>query len=124
VGEVAESLVAEPFSLLSNRYLDVCLMKLFYPAEVEKNSKGSLKMRMEESKKLTKGEIIGNFVKVLESYEIMSQEKEEEMFIQIAELVTNYHQHILTALNRKKNGEGTISEQELINFFNEIELEK
>lgn len=40
------------------------------------------------------------------------------MFIQIAELVTNYHQHILTALNRKRNGEGTISELELTNFFN------
>lgn len=46
------------------------------------------------------------------------------MFIQIAELVTNYHQHILTALNRKRNGQGTISELELTNFFNEIQLEK
>jgi hypothetical protein len=46
------------------------------------------------------------------------------MFIQVAELVTNYHQHILTALSRHRNGEGTIREQEFKDFFNEIELEK
>lgn len=45
-----------------------------------------------------------NFRDIIRPFEIMGQEKEEEMFIQIAELVTNYHQHILTALNRKKNG--------------------
>ena len=45
----------------------------------------------------------------MKEYELMTQSKEEEMFIQIAELVTNYHQHILTALNGKRNGEGTIA---------------
>lgn len=43
----------------------------------------------------------------------MPQEKEEEMFIQVAELITNYYQQILSALNSKRNGEGTIG----IKFF-------
>jgi hypothetical protein len=40
----------------------------------------------------------------------LSQEKEEEMFIQVAELITTYYQQILSALTAKRNGEGTISE--------------
>ena len=34
------------------------------------------------------------------------------MFIQIAELVTQYQQHILKALNDKRNSESTINEQD------------
>jgi hypothetical protein len=66
VGEVAESLVAEPFSLLSNRDLEVCLMKLFYPQET--GSKGAAKVRIEEGRKLTKGEVIANFLKAVQPY--------------------------------------------------------
>jgi len=39
----------------------------------------------------------------------MPQAKEEEMFLQIAELVTSYYQHILAALNNRKNGDGTVA---------------
>lgn len=39
------------------------------------------------------------------------------MFIQIAELVTQYQQHILKALNEKRNTESTISEQDFYEFF-------
>jgi hypothetical protein len=44
------------------------------------------------------------------------------MFIQIAELVTQYQQHILKALNEKKNSENTIHEKDFYSFFHEIEL--
>lgn len=44
------------------------------------------------------------------------------MFIQIAELVTTYQQHILKAMSEKKNGEGTIPEKDFSAFFKEIEL--
>ena len=46
------------------------------------------------------------------------------MFIQIAELVTNYCQHISAAFDSKRNGEGTINRVELCAFLNQIELEK
>lgn len=46
------------------------------------------------------------------------------MFLQIAELVTSYYQQILAAMSNRKNGEGTISEKDLTEFFTEIELEK
>lgn len=45
-------------------------------------------------------------------YDILNQQKEEEMFIQVAELITTYYQQILAALTAKRNGEGTISEAE------------
>lgn len=46
------------------------------------------------------------------------------MFLQIAELVTSYYQQILAAMSNRKNGEGTITEKDLTQFFTEIELEK
>lgn len=46
------------------------------------------------------------------------------MFIQVAELITTYYQQILTALTTKRNGQGTISEEHLVEFFKEIELEQ
>lgn len=47
------------------------------------------------------------------SFELLPQVKEEEMFLQIAELVTSYYQQILAAMSNRKNGEGTISEKDL-----------
>lgn len=47
-------------------------------------------------------------------YEIQNQEREEEMFIQVAELITTYYQQILAALTAKRNGEGTISEENFL----------
>lgn len=95
-------------------------MKIFY----KEDCKNGQRVQLNEKKKVKKSVVLNNFRDIIKPYDIMAQEKEEEMFIQIAELITNYHQHILTALNRKKNGEGTIMEQDLIDFFNEIELEK
>lgn len=53
------------------------------------------------------------------------------MFIQIAEvinlliqLITNYCQHISAAFDSKRNGEGTISREEMFSFLDQIELEK
>ncbi len=47
----------------------------------------------------------------------MSQEKEEEMFIQVAQLITTYYQQIMAALTAKRNGEGTIPERNFLEFF-------
>ena len=52
--------------------------------------------------------------KLLPRYEVMSQEKEEDMFIQVAELITTYYQQILAALTAKRNGEGTIAEKSFL----------
>ncbi len=48
------------------------------------------------------------------SYDILNQQKEEEMFIQVAELITTYYQQILAALTAKRNGEGTIAESSFL----------
>ena len=47
-------------------------------------------------------------------YEILNQQKEEEMFIQVAELISPYYQQILAALTAKRNGEGTIKETDFL----------
>lgn len=71
---MSESLIAEPFSVISSRYLQVCLIKLFYQQEIEKGRyKPNQKIKIEETKKLTKGEILANFLKMVKSYDIMSQ---------------------------------------------------
>jgi hypothetical protein len=44
------------------------------------------------------------------------------MFIQIAELITNYQQHIHKALNDRRNTESTVTEVDFYDFFKEIEL--
>lgn len=68
------------------------------------------KVVLDDQRKIKKDTALKNFKKIISEFTIMEQAKEEEMFIQVAELITNYHQHILTALNRKRNGEGTIAE--------------
>jgi hypothetical protein len=42
------------------------------------------------------------------------------MFIQIAELVTHYQQHIHKALNERRNSESTVTEKDFYEFFTEI----
>ena len=79
---------------------------------------------LDETKKVTKGQILAAYAKMLPKYEVMSQEKEEEMFIQVAELITTYYQQIMAALTAKRNGEGTIPEKFFLDFFREIELEQ
>lgn len=110
---MTEYLVAEPFSIITSQYLEIFLIKLFY-----EGLKAGQKVKIDENRKLGKEVVLKNFRSLVKEFSIMEQVKEEEMFIQVAELVTNYHQHILTALNRKRNGEGTISEEELVSFFN------
>ena len=106
---MADFLVAEPFSVVSSRYLESFLALLFYP-----DLKTGSKFQIDQNKKSSKETLLKNFQNKMIVYEVMEQVKEEEMFIQVAELVTNYHQHILTALNRKRNGEGTIEEKDLV----------
>jgi hypothetical protein len=101
VRELMESLFVEPFCIVSNRYLEVLVVRLVY-GQVEEA------LMLDESKKATKGEILAAYSKMLPKYEVMSQEKEEEMFIQVAELITTYYQQIMAALTAKRNGEGTI----------------
>ena len=96
-----ESLFVEPFCIGSNRYLEVFALQLFYP-----NQSGP--MQLDEGIKLSKADVLKSYSKMLPPFEIMSQEKEEEMFVQVAELVTTYYQQILAALTAKRNGEGTI----------------
>lgn len=71
---------------------------------------------------MTKGDLLRSYGQLLPTYEVMSQEKEEEMFIQVAELITTYYQQIMAALTAKRNGEGTIPERFFLDFFKEIEL--
>ena len=75
------------------------MVKIFYP-----EAKSGEKVSIDDNKKLKKSMVLEHFRSIIPNFVIMEQVKEEEMFIQIAELVTNYHQHILTALNRNKNG--------------------
>ena len=53
---------------------------------------------------MTKGDLLRAYGQLLPTYEVMSQEKEEEMFIQVAELITTYYQQIMAALTAKRNG--------------------
>jgi hypothetical protein len=61
-------------------------------------------LSLDESKKVSKGEILAAYARLMPKYDVMSQEKEEEMFIQVAELITTYYQQIMAALTAKRNG--------------------
>ena len=47
---MAESLISEPFSIISSRYLEIFLMKIFYKAECKTGGK----VKLDETKKITK----------------------------------------------------------------------
>jgi hypothetical protein len=117
VRELMESLFVEPFCIVSNRYLEVLVVRLIYGEVGEA-------LVLEEGKQRAKGDILAAYAKLMPKYEVMSQEKEEEMFIQVAELITTYYQQIMAALTAKRNGEGTIPEKFFLDFFKEIELEQ
>lgn len=86
------------------------MAKLFYQTS-------EFPITIDEKDQLKKGEVIQAYKKIMPVYEIQNQEREEEMFIQVAELITTYYQQILAALTAKRNGEGTISEENFLQFF-------
>lgn len=99
--------MAEPFSIISDRYIEAFIVYIGYN-ELIKTPPGDGKCVISDDKKLTRKAIQDNFKQLVGSYELINQRREEEMFIQIAELVTQYQQHILKALNDKRNTESTI----------------
>jgi hypothetical protein len=94
--------MAEPFSILADRSIETFVVYLCYNEFMTSPPTGN-KCSITESKKLKRGIIMELFKNLVGDYELQSQSKEEEMFIQIAELVTQYQQHILKALNYKRN---------------------
>lgn len=86
------------------------MAKLFYQTS-------EFPITIDEKDQHKKGEVIEAYKKIMPVYEIQNQEREEEMFIQVAELITTYYQQILAALTAKRNGEGTISEEHFLQFF-------
>ena len=78
------------------------MIKLVYP-----NAKQPV--TIDEAFQTKKGSIIEAYRKLIPKFDILNQQKEEEMFIQVAELITTYYQQILAALTSKRNGEGTIA---------------
>ena len=73
LGQLAESLVSEPFSVISSRYLEIFLMKIYYKEECKKGGK----IKLSEEKKVKKSDVLNNFRDIIKPYEIMAQEKEE-----------------------------------------------
>lgn len=98
-----ESFFVEPFCIVSNRYIEILVAKLAYP-------KSKYPIAINEGLQVKKGSIVEAYGKLIPRFDILNQEKEEEMFIQVAELITTYYQQILAALTSKRNGENTISE--------------
>lgn len=94
--------MAEPFSILSDRYIETFIIYICYNELISSPSADG-KCTISESKLLKRSEVQANFKALVGNYELTPQGKEEEMFIQIAELVTQYQQHILKALNEKRN---------------------
>lgn len=118
VRELMESLFVQPFCIVSNRYVEILIAKLIY-------SGSSYPIEnVEETFTVKKKGVLQAYRKLMPSYDILNQQKEEEMFIQVAELITTYYQQILAALTAKRNGEGTIAESSFLQFFKEIELEQ
>ena len=102
--------MAEPFSILSDRYIETFIVYICYNELI--GSPHDAEVLIQEGKQLSREEVQANFRTLIGDYELINQSKEEEMFIQIAELVTQYQQHILKALNDKRNSESTINEQD------------
>ena len=69
---MSEYLVAEPFSVISNHYLEALIVRLFYS-----EAKEGEKLRIEENKAVKKGIVLKNFKKLVPPFEIMEQTKEE-----------------------------------------------
>lgn len=117
ISELLEISMTEPFSILSDRYIETFICELCY-----KGSTGEA-IKIEDTRTFKKKALKENFTKLIGQYELISQAREDEMFIQIAELVTNYQQHIHKALSERRNSENTVSEKDFYDFFKEIELE-
>lgn len=94
--------MAEPFSIISDRYIEAFIVYICYN-ELIKEPSADGKCVISDDKKLTRKVIQDHFKELIGNYELINQKREEEMFIQIAELVTQYQQHILKALNDKRN---------------------
>ena len=100
--------MAEPFSILADRYIETFIIYICYQ-ELISNPPSDSKCTVSDSKMLKRSEVQARFKSLIGNYELINQNREEEMFIQIAELVTQYQQHILKALNEKRNTESTIN---------------
>lgn len=76
-------------------------MKVCFTEELKKSSD---KIKIDKETKLTKKQILENYKSLMSPFDLLPQAKEEEMFLQIAELVTSYYQQILAAMSNRKNG--------------------
>mgnify|MGYP000895494574 CR=1 FL=1 len=76
-------------------------MKVCFTEELKKSSD---KIKIDKEAKLTKKQILENYKSLMSPFDLLPQAKEEEMFLQIAELVTSYYQQILAAMSNRKNG--------------------
>lgn len=59
--------------MLANRYLETFILKLFYKQECEKGLKKEIKIKIDEKKKISKGELINNFNNFIKNYDLTSQ---------------------------------------------------
>ena len=76
-------------------------MKVCFTEELKKSSD---KIKIDKEAKLTNKQILENYKSLMSPFDLLPQAKEEEMFLQIAELVTSYYQQILAAMSNRKNG--------------------
>jgi hypothetical protein len=72
--------MAEPFSILSDKYIEAFIFQLCYQELL-----GSTEPIIIDENKMIKKKIIReNLIRLIDRYELATQEKEDEMFIQIA----------------------------------------
>ena len=65
-----ESLFVEPFCIVSNRYIEILIAKLFYPNK-------TYPIAIEQSLAIKKSAVLKKYRTLMPSYDILPQEKEE-----------------------------------------------
>ncbi len=103
-------LVNEPF------YLTSAYTKAFLSYCYEKES-------IKQGEQLASAVLISKIRKVIEDFELMEEDEEKEMITRIAEMTSTYPYELETAFENIKNGEDTVSKQNLIEMFQKLELE-
>ena len=65
-----ESLFVEPFSIISNRYIEILLAKLAYPGS-------KFPITIDESNTVSKGNVVKAYSGLMPKFEIQDQEKQQ-----------------------------------------------
>jgi Zn finger protein HypA/HybF involved in hydrogenase expression len=64
--------------------------------------------------------LVAKLRKVIDDFELMSEEEEKEMIVRIAEMTSTYPKELQMAFENIKNGEETVAKKDLIEMFQKL----